>query len=174
MADEETTDFRAIMREKFLTIVDNIKMVRRIERGIFNYSLRKADESLIIKRWENNLFRSIYIDKCRSVYTNLKKDSYVKNIRLLDRLYDKEFQLQKLAFMTPQHTFPEKWKKLLDERYKRDKILYETKPEAMTDQFKCGRCKKRECSYFELQTRSADEPTTIFVTCNNCGKRWKM
>ena len=76
--------------------------------------------------------------------------------------------------MTPQHIFPEKWKQLLDEKYKRDKILYEAKPEAMTDQFKCGRCKKRQCSYFEMQTRSADEPMTVFVTCINCGKRWKM
>ena len=54
------------------------------------------------------------------------------------------------------------------------KYLYESVQEAMTDQFKCGRCKKRQCSYFEMQTRSADEPMTIFVTCINCGKRWKM
>jgi transcription elongation factor S-II len=46
--------------------------------------------------------------------------------------------------------------------------------EAETDQFKCGRCGKRRCKYYQLQTRSADEPMTTFVTCVNCGNRWKF
>ena len=28
---------------------------------------------------------------------------------------------------------------------------------------------KRECSYYELQIRSADESATLFITCLNCG-----
>ena len=43
-----------------------------------------------------------------------------------------------------------------------------------TDQYQCGRCHKRLCTYYQLQTRSADEPMTTFVTCLNCGKRWKF
>ena len=167
-------DIREKMAEKFMTIVKDEKIVKRIERGIYNYSLEKAEENNIIKLWDNKLFRQIYIDKCRTIYTNLKGTSYVHNKRLLSRLYEKEFKPRELAFMAPQHIFPEVWKDLLDLKYKRDKVLYETKPEAMTDQFKCGRCKKNKCSYFELQTRSADEPMTIFITCINCGKRWKM
>ena len=42
-----------------------------------------------------------------------------------------------------------------------------------SDLFKCTRCKKNHCSYYELQTRSADEATTVFITCLNCGKRWR-
>jgi len=45
---------------------------------------------------------------------------------------------------------------------------------AETDQFKCGRCKQRKCKYYQLQTRSADEPMTTFVTCINCNNRWKF
>ena len=75
--------------------------------------------------------------------------------------------------MSPNELFPENWKELIDEKYRRDKILYETKKEAMTDQFKCGKCSSRETCYFEMQTRSADEPMTIFITCLNCGNRWK-
>eukprot|EP00123_Amoebidium_parasiticum_P016875 comp23619_c0_seq1/m.40213 comp23619_c0_seq1/g.40213 ORF comp23619_c0_seq1/g.40213 comp23619_c0_seq1/m.40213 type:complete len:327 (-) comp23619_c0_seq1:304-1284(-) len=43
-----------------------------------------------------------------------------------------------------------------------------------TDMFKCGKCKKNNCSYFQMQTRSADEPMTTFVTCNVCGNKWKF
>ena len=56
---------------------------------------------------------------------------------------------------------------------KDDKVLFEKDEGGATDQFKCNRCKQRKCTYYELQTRSADEPMTIFVTCLNCGKRWK-
>lgn len=47
-------------------------------------------------------------------------------------------------------------------------------PKATTDQFKCGRCGKRKCTYYQMQTRSADEPMTTFVTCVICQKRWKF
>lgn len=43
-----------------------------------------------------------------------------------------------------------------------------------TSLFKCGRCGKSNCSYNQLQTRSADEPMTTFVFCNDCGHRWKF
>lgn len=36
---------------------------------------------------------------------------------------------------------------------------------ATTDQFQCGRCKNRQTSYYQMQTRSADEPMTTFVIC---------
>jgi DNA-directed RNA polymerase subunit M/transcription elongation factor TFIIS len=39
--------------------------------------------------------------------------------------------------------------------------------------FKCGRCRSMKTSYYEMQTRSADEPMTVFVSCLNCGKNWK-
>lgn len=43
-----------------------------------------------------------------------------------------------------------------------------------TDQFQCGKCKQRKCTYYQMQTRSADEPMTTFVSCVNCGNRWKF
>ncbi|KAG0319631.1 RNA polymerase II elongation factor [Linnemannia gamsii] len=46
--------------------------------------------------------------------------------------------------------------------------------QAETDMFKCGKCKGRKCRYYQMQTRSADEPMTTFVTCINCDNRWKF
>ncbi|KAJ7332163.1 hypothetical protein JRQ81_014343 [Phrynocephalus forsythii] len=42
-----------------------------------------------------------------------------------------------------------------------------------TDLFSCGKCKKKNCTYTQVQTRSSDEPMTTFVVCNECGNRWK-
>ncbi|EMP33299.1 Transcription elongation factor A protein 2, partial [Chelonia mydas] len=43
-----------------------------------------------------------------------------------------------------------------------------------TDLFTCGKCKKKNCTYTQVQTRSSDEPMTTFVACNECGNRWKV
>lgn len=38
----------------------------------------------------------------------------------------------------------------------------------------CGKCRKKNCTYNQMQTRSADEPMTTFVLCMECGNRWKF
>eukprot|EP00999_Lentomonas_sp_LEN2_P001848 NODE_2971_length_472_cov_37.631884_g2921_i0.p2 GENE.NODE_2971_length_472_cov_37.631884_g2921_i0~~NODE_2971_length_472_cov_37.631884_g2921_i0.p2 ORF type:complete len:108 (+),score=2.19 NODE_2971_length_472_cov_37.631884_g2921_i0:74-397(+) len=41
-----------------------------------------------------------------------------------------------------------------------------------------AQCPNKECestsaNFFQMQTRSADEPMTIFYRCVECGERWK-
>lgn len=43
-----------------------------------------------------------------------------------------------------------------------------------TKQFRCGRCGKNDTAFHQMQTRSADEPMTTFVTCLNCDHRWRV
>merc|ERR1719464_2294149 len=40
--------------------------------------------------------------------------------------------------------------------------------------FTCGKCKGTRTTYFQMQTRSSDEPMTTFVTCLTCSNRWKF
>jgi transcription elongation factor S-II len=78
-----------------------------------------------------------------------------------------------LAYMTHQEMRPDKWQKMIEEKSKRDQCKYETEIQASTDQFICRKCKSKQCTYYQLQTRSADEPMTTFVTCINCSARWR-
>lgn len=149
--------------------------VFELERGIYNWTINFASEKSVIKNWENPIFRRIYLDKVRSVVVNLMQDSYVSNPRLLSRLCDeKEFAPLDIAFMSPDNMFPERWRDIMDIKLKREQNLGEVQRTAKTDAFKCSRCKKRECDYYERQTRSADEPMTLFITCLNCNNSWKM
>lgn len=43
---------------------------------------------------------------------------------------------------------------------------------AVTTLFKCPNCGKNRCSFYEQQTRSADEPTTKFLRCLECKYSW--
>lgn len=145
-----------------------------LEIGIYNWALEKADEYNVKKNWTDKLFMNIYVSKSRSILTNIDKHSYVSNQRLLNRLNDNEFKPHELPFMDMTNVFPERWKDMLDHRLKQEQNFYNSKQVAKTDMFKCGKCKKRECSYYELQVRSADESSTIFVSCLNCGNRWRI
>tara|TARA_Y100000389_G_scaffold189479_1_gene213273 strand:- start:2202 stop:2711 length:510 start_codon:yes stop_codon:yes gene_type:complete len=39
--------------------------------------------------------------------------------------------------------------------------------------FKCGKCKDWKTTFYQMQTRGADEPMTVFITCHICNSRWK-
>lgn len=146
-----------------------------LERGIYNWTITFASEKSVVKNWANPIFRQIYFDKARSVVANLAQDSYVSNHRLHSRLVDeKEIAPRDIAFMSPDNMFPERWRDIMDIKLKREQNLGEIQRTAKTDAFKCSRCKKRECDYYERQTRSADEPMTLFITCLNCNNSWKM
>jgi transcription elongation factor S-II len=145
-----------------------------IERGIYVASFEEAKKRNVLANWENPLFRNVYGMLFRSVVSNLHPQSPVKNLRILERIRSGEMAFADVGRMTSVEMFPEHWKTLADRQLLREQKLLEGNKEMATDRFKCGQCKKRECSYYEMQTRSADEPMTIFITCLNCGKRWRQ
>ena len=154
--------------------LDDINKSRIIEQSIYNHTIEIAKRRYIKRLWSNEIFKGLYLSKIRCIYANIDPNSYINNTSFKDRINNNEINIYEISKLSIYDIYPDNWKYLLELKSKQDKVKYELKPEAMTDQFKCGRCKKRECSYFEMQTRSADEPMTIFVTCINCGKRWKM
>ena len=126
------------------------------------------------RKWKNVLFKELYISKIRSFYSNLAQDSYVQNPDFKQKILSGEIKVTDIPGLSAFDIYPENWSELLDKKIKRDKLKYEMKPTAMTDQFKCRKCGSRSCSYYEVQTRSADEPMTQFISCLDCGNRWKQ
>ena len=154
--------------------IDNKVISLKIEKGIYNYVIQKSREKSIKRYWSNNQFKDFYLTKVRSIYSNIKKDSYIKNLSFLERIITGDIDPEKICYLNVYDIFPENWKEILDLKMKRDKIKYDLKPEAMTDVFKCRKCGSRSCSYYEIQTRSADEPMTQFINCLDCGNRWRQ
>lgn len=165
---------RNVMVKYINNIVDDINMSRKIEKGIYNYVISISKERNIQRSWENTMFSNLYKSKILSVYSNLDTDSYINNHELLKNIKVGEIKPEKVGYLSVYDTFPDNWKELLNIKSKRDKIKYELKPEAMTNLFKCRKCGSRETSYYEVQTRSADEPMTQFITCLSCNNRWRQ
>ena len=141
---------------------------QNLEKGIYNWSIKEATARKIVKKWDSPFFVQIYADKFRSVYLNM-----LNHTELLEQVKNNAIKPHSIAFMTHQELNPQKWDKLIQEKIKRDKNKYETTTEAATDTFKCKKCHSTKCTYYQMQTRSADEPMTTFVSCIDCGKRWK-
>lgn len=145
-----------------------------LEKGIYNWCIDYAISNHVMRNWENPLFRDVYRNKVRSVVGNLDINSPLKNMRLATRLAEQEFQPHDIAFMPPHNVYPEAWHDLVDTKMKKDQQIGVDERQSMTDQFVCGRCKKREVVYYEQQLRSADESSTIFCRCINCNNSWRI
>lgn len=158
---------------KFLEDKFSKEDIRALEKSIFEATFNLAQKNYIARNWKTPQFVEIYRQIVRSVFSNIHPDSPVNNPRLLIRVLEGEFKLNEIPSMTSYEMFPEKWFELRDKQLQREQKILEGNKSRATDQFKCRRCGKRECTYYELQTRSADEPMTIFVTCLNCGKEWR-
>ena len=159
--------FRKNIRDKFLILLESEKKTINLEKGVFNYSLKEATNRKVVKKWDNPYYIQIYLDRLRSIYLNLS------NPVLLELVKNGNITVKTLAFMTHQEMQPNKWEKLIQTKIKKDKYKYDTQQEAMTDTIKCRKCHSNKCSYYQMQTRSADEPMTTFVTCIECANRWK-
>ena len=160
--------FRLNIRGKLNEIIENEKHSTNLEKGIFNYALKEASSRKVVKKWDNQYFVQIYLDRLRSIYLNLK------NPEILEQIKTESIQAHTVAFMTHQEMRPDKWQELIEQKILKDKHKFENNVEASTDTFTCRKCKGNKCTYYQLQTKSADESMTTFVSCTICGQRWKF
>ncbi|XP_077867010.1 transcription elongation factor A protein 1-like [Saccoglossus kowalevskii] len=114
-----------------------------------------------------------YKTRVRSRVANLKD---VRNPILRQQVLCGSIPPEKIANMTAEEMASDRLKELRRELTKEAirEAQMSTTGGTKTSLLKCGKCKKRNCTYNQVQTRSADEPMTTFVFCNECGNRWKF
>ena len=114
-----------------------------------------------------------YRNKLRTFTMNLRNK---KNPELRGSLLDGTITPQAFVKMSPNEIAPEALKQEIEKLNKQNLFDAQgaTEKRAVTDRFTCGKCKHKKVSYYQMQTRSADEPLTTFCTCENCGNRWKF
>lgn len=159
--------FRSNVSKSLNKIFGDDTISTNFEKAIFNYAIREANIKKIVKKWENEWFVHLYLDRLRTMYFNLK------NQKFLDRIQSGELTPHHAVFMTHQEINPEQWNTLIEKKKILDANKFNNNIAASTDLFTCGRCKSKKCTFYTAQTRSADEAETIFITCLDCGKNWK-
>lgn len=144
----------------------------KIEAAIFKKAMDTATFEEIRKTWNSQAFRDVYLAVSRRIVGNLSPASYIKNKNLWIRFSTGELTIDDIVRQNYYELCPENWQQMVDRQAKREQIQLEGDFSRATDKWMCHGCKQRKCTYYELQTRSADEPMTIFIHCLNCNKRW--
>ncbi|VTJ56754.1 Hypothetical predicted protein [Marmota monax] len=138
-----------------------------------------ADCERLSAQIEECIFRDVgntdmkYKNRVRSRIANLKD---AKNPDLRRNVLCGAITPQQIAVMTSEEMASDELKEIRKAMTKeaiREHQMARTGG-TQTDLFTCGKCRKKNCTYTQVQTRSSDEPMTTFVVCNECGNRWKF
>ena len=131
-----------------------------IENAILHRCIRDAQSWFIDIDWSTPAFLEMY--RSRAIELFAAK-------RLAETMSADEF-----ANTSCMDRHPERWVDLMKKVAERDRAMYSKKKTANIQMY-CSGCKRKtNCDYYQVQTRSADEPMTTFVTCLECDKRWKF
>jgi DNA-directed RNA polymerase subunit M/transcription elongation factor TFIIS len=146
------TPLRTLVQEKFGSM--------ELEAAILNKCIADAQRWRIDIDWDTVAFREMYRNRAMALYGTRN---------LLETMTPEEF-----VNTSEVDRHPDRWMDKLRQVAERDKALYSRKTTASMQMY-CSSCKKKtNCDYYQMQTRSADEPMTTFVTCLECDKRWKF
>jgi DNA-directed RNA polymerase subunit M/transcription elongation factor TFIIS len=130
-----------------------------VETAILSRCVSDAQSWLIDIDWETPAFREMYRSRAVSLFPY--------------RHLIASMGVQEFAKASPVDQCPDRWRDILQKSLEKDKAKYSKKVTANIEMF-CRSCKRKtKCDYYQVQTRSADEPMTTFVTCLECDTKWK-
>ena len=140
-----------------------------VEVAVYNRTIRVATDTKVAKSWTNQAFVVLYNSYLRSIVSNIKRDT------LIHLFVDPSFDPATIETESIAQFNAGKWVPIIVQTTMKADGMYEMNAEASSDDFMCRKpkCRSKRCSHYQMQTRSADEPMTIYVTCLDCGSRYK-
>ena len=153
--------------------MDNIRLLgKKIFNEFINNKTGDEIEQILFIYSDNDTNK--YMLKLKYLFELINPKSILYKKTIIKKLKNKTLSYYDLIHFKPWELCNEEWKTFVDEQNANDKIIMDKTPIFTTTQFTCSKCKNNECKTYSLQTRSADEPTTIFVNCIKCDNTWRM
>lgn len=157
---------RDLVKQRYTEIGIPVDIADALEVALLQRCIRDCAKQGIEVTWANVAFWNHYRGRCIQFYENAPA--------WIPKLVSGELSPTSFADMTVVDLNPKRWKAQIEAQIEKDKHLYSSSGSASI-YFYCSACKKKtKCDYYQLQTRSADEPMTTFVTCLECDRRWKF
>jgi DNA-directed RNA polymerase subunit M/transcription elongation factor TFIIS len=149
---------------------------KHLEEAILHVVCEQAIKENIELDWNNRVFWNMYRSRAISFYEYCTRvnTSVGYDQNWLEKVKNNEVTFRQFAEMSAVDLCPSRWKDSIEKIIESEKKLY-SKNESAAIFMWCSGCKKKtKCDYYQMQTRSADEPMTTFVTCLECDRRWKF
>lgn len=157
---------RDLVKQRYVEIGIPPDIANALEVALLQRCIRDCAKQGIEVTWANVAFWNHYRGRCIQFYENAPE--------WIPKLVSGELSPISFADMTVVDLNPKRWKAQIEAQIEKDKHLYSSSGSASI-YFYCSACKKKtKCDYYQMQTRSADEPMTTFVTCLECDRRWKF
>ena len=150
-------DIRVKAHEQLKQIVEG-NGYNNIEKSVYNWAIKNSTDLNIEANWNNENFVHMYVQRCMDVI------HHIKEYELNEKIQNKEILSKDIGFFEHKNFNNDRWAPIVHETDETDKDGI----------FQCKKCNSKKTTYYSLQTRSADEPMTNFITCLTCGNRWKM
>jgi DNA-directed RNA polymerase subunit M/transcription elongation factor TFIIS len=157
---------RDLVKQRYVEIGIPSDIADALEVALLQRCIRDCAKQGIEVTWANVAFWNHYRGRCIQFYENAPD--------WIPKLVSGELAPAAFAEMTVVELSPKRWKAQIEAQIAKEKHLYSPSGSASI-YFYCSSCKKKtKCDYYQMQTRSADEPMTTFVTCLECDRRWKF
>lgn len=151
---------RNMIRDKLTAVGLPVNTLKNIEIAIYNDTVTYANKNGIECAWDNFIFKHYYVIKAMQIIHQLKQNPGFKDRVVHEKLSKTICSLSRSEMMeTPVVT--------------KNPVAINL-DEVADGIFKCPKCHKRKVTYYQMQTRSADEPMTNFINCLYCKHRWKV
>ena len=166
---------------------------KNIEKAAWLWAVEETKKNNEKAAFENKLLRWRYKQKVIQLMRELTRNPVVActltpqgdgvklvcevQPHLVSRLLRKEVKSQDLPSMRAEQLQPDGlWSTAAFKLKQKEAALEQlkSKEDDYNGLLKCGRCKSTKTDYTTMQTRSADEPATVFASCRNCGNRWRF
>jgi DNA-directed RNA polymerase subunit M/transcription elongation factor TFIIS len=138
----------------------------QLEQAIFDF----VNEYCITWRVADYLRPEVYESKLNNIINNLDPNNSIKNNYLGNAIENNEIEINSIPFLRPQNLFPEHWEHICK---KLETCEEKRKNLNVVESFPCKKCGCKKHKIAQMQTRGADEPMTIFITCQMCGNTLK-
>ena len=160
--------------ENFTELLENNELAIKLEESVLHVVCEQAIKESIDVDWSNRVFWNMYRSRAISFYEYGRRATSSDDGKWLLMLKQGEITTREFAEMNAVDLCPSRWKDAVERIIESEKKLY-SKNESAAIFMWCSACKKKtKCDYYQMQTRSADEPMTTFVTCLECDRKWKF
>lgn len=165
-------DLVNVLKKNNIDIEKCTMLAKQIEKSIHKKTYNHCADNYKPLDWNSHVFMDAYMSSFQKIYHHIDPNSDINKQfgnYTIEALVSGALDPARFAEYSSEELNPNA------QRVERDQYTISTQQTInwkTTEVYTCERCKQSKCSYYSAQTRSADEPETMFFKCHVCGNEW--